>query len=133
MGKCHASDIARNPPEEMPGRVFTGRYLTPLKSSLRKCWGKVLAWGPLGHHTMGAGNSRSQLFRGFWYRKAVCAAGTGQWKNHGLTREAHHCRGRNLFFPVSIQHLLLTKHCASWLRRTICRVHLHYHGAGSEG
>lgn len=28
MGECHASDVARNPPEEMPGKVFTGRYLT---------------------------------------------------------------------------------------------------------
>ena len=47
MGECRTSDIARNQPEEMPGRVFTGRYLTSLKSSLRKCWGSFWHGVPL--------------------------------------------------------------------------------------
>lgn len=133
-GECHTSDSARNPPKEIPGKVFTGRYLTPLKSTLRKCWGKLLAWGPLGHHTMGARNWRSQLYCGFWmYKSCVCCR---DWtvEKPWPDKEAHHSRGRNLFFfQVPIQHLLLTKHCANGLRRTICRVHLHYHGTDSEG
>ena len=112
-GECHTSDSARNPPKEIPGKVFTGRYLTPLKSTLRKCWGKLLAWGPLGHHTMGARNWRSQLYCGFWmYKSCVCCRDwtvEKPWPDKGSTPQQ---REKPLLLPSA--------HPAPSIDKTLC-------------
>lgn len=150
------AELVGNLPLKCPRKLLWGSAMlqTLPETHLKRCQGKCsqedislhwkALWGrvggsfwhgvPLAITPWEPGNGEVSCSVVSGCRKAVCAAGTGQWKNHGLTREAHHSRGRNLFFfPVSIQHLLLTKHCANWLRHTICRVHLHYHGADSEG
>lgn len=46
MGGCHTSEVARKPPEDMPGKLFTEKCLVSLQSPPEEVLGKAADTGP---------------------------------------------------------------------------------------
>lgn len=102
--ESYTSEVSTKPPEEMPGKLFTGRCVTcdsPLESHQKECWGSRQRWAPLD--TTPCKSQELENPTVLWFLdagEAVCAEGLdgGEIVSCSIFRsEAHHIRRRNFF------------------------------------